>query len=180
MAIKKFKKNNKILDYKVLFKTLSPKDFLKSIFFSINFTKQNCTKHKIDFTYRMQKVNQVFNYFHEDDLYKYFKINHEFHKDKSKLEYVNSLYLLMSDLISQIPSVEFYPLENNLIAKPIYLHQAKYIPQLLNILRDFLDYYDTEDIMKKESLLFFEYKAFLKEIYQKELLPIDISQQSYF
>lgn len=179
MAGKKYKKPHRVLDYKVLFETLSPREFLGDIFFSHHFTVFNCIKHKIDFKYRFKAVNRVFSYFHEDDLYRYFQINHSLHKDKSKYEYINTLCTLMSDLIDQTPSIEFTPLEDQ-AATPTYVYYDKELPKLSNIARDFYGHSEVKLILRKEVLQFKEYKEHLKEIYQRELLPLDITQQSFF
>ena len=172
--------NNKVLDFKHLFETSSKREFLGIIYYAYNMIKHNCSRNKINFKSRLDRLDQVFNYFHEDDLYMFFKINHELHKDKSKFDYIFSIYSLFTDLISQTPEIEFVQLDEELIATPKYIHYGTGLPFLVNLSRDFFIYnLDTLHIFNKEELCFHEYKTFLKEIHQEGLIPLDISSYSF-
>lgn len=180
---KKEKIYRPILDYRHLFETSSPKDFLRNIFFSYNFTRHNSIRYKLDFKSRMNRIIQVFNYFDEDDLYIYFKINHDLHKNKSKYDYLNSLYVLVSELMSQTPKDDFFELDFDLISDPSYIFHfySELDPKIINFARDFLLYgYDYKEVRVLHSLQFQDYRDSIEETYQKELLPIDMSQRSYY
>lgn len=171
----------KFPDLKHLFNTQSPRDFLRTIYYSEHLFKYYCVKNKMNYEVKRKIFNQVFTYFHEDDLYMYFKIHYNLNKDKSKFDYVFSMYTLFSDLINQIPKEDFVPLEEEIPSPPIYVDHAKELPASINFARDFLYYYSkNHDLARKEEKHIYVIGDLIKEIYQKELFPIDISQYSYY
>jgi hypothetical protein len=169
------------LNYKEMFETLPPKQFLGCIFFVPNFARLLSIRMKASYENKVRELSHLFNYFHEDDLYEYFRLNHVLHKDKSKEDYLYQLFILIYDLLKDISLEEFEPLEFEQYANPIYIYNSHYSSELLNITRDVLIYgFYSQEVRKKHTLTYDVFIESLKEIYQEGLLPLDISMQSYF
>lgn len=175
-------RNRKVLDYKNAFETLSPKMFLGIIFFTPRFTQLLCSRWDMDYSNKIRQVSQLFNYYHEDDLYEFFRINHSLHKDKSKDDYLFQLFILIQDLLKDISPDDFVELKGDLIAPPteIYIDSSKHKSYLVNISREFFVYgFYVHELKKRHGYDHPYLMAALKKIYQRELLPIDISLQPY-
>jgi hypothetical protein len=167
-----------IPNYSQLFEKLDRKAFLDHIFINPRFAKTFSFFWKADLDNKTKQLHQTFTYFHEDDLYKYFEINHSFHKDKSKYVYTFALFHLLTDLYQDISVEEFVPLEDVYTSQPILIfnQSSKSIPELVNITRDLL--YIGKSLREVRSEYGYNSKYFkqvLKKIYQEELLPLDIT-----
>jgi hypothetical protein len=179
MAIKK--RNKPIPDYKDLFNHLPRKQFLGSIFLRSSFIIRMATRFNMNPLPLTKNFNQLFNYYHEDDLYQFFKINHSLHKDKSKYDYLFTLYLLIADLYRDIPSDEFVEYKYNIQAKPEYVYYSNTYPELSNIARDFFEYgFHRGEIKERYGVDFITFQKRILGVYQEGLLPLDITLQSYY
>ena len=167
----------KIPNYNQLFEILPKKKFLNSIFISPRFVKTYAFFWSADFNNKIKMLNQVFTYYDEDDLYQYFKINHSLHKDKSKYDYILTLFHLITDL-HKYSSPNVFIDNNNEYCDPIYIYQQSpnVTPEKYNIVRDLIYYgYSAKDVRIKFGYNPKNFKKILKELYQEELLPLDIT-----
>ena len=175
----RFKKSKKSMpDYSKLFETLPKKEFLFKIFFNKRFAEIFSCCWDINLENNIKKINQIFAYFHEDDLYKYFEINHSIHKDKPKLKYLFCLFQLLTDLHDSTSAQDFIELEDIYFSNSIYIYYQypKVIPELGNISRDILYYgYTPRDARDNYGYNSKYFNKVLKKIYQEELLPLDIT-----
>jgi hypothetical protein len=185
MVMKKKKKrlNQSVVHYSDLFEKAKDKDFLDLIF-SSNFIFRYSSHWNMMYGKVAVKLLQVRSYFHDDDLYQYFKINHLLNKDKSKKSYEDSLFKLVTSLSLHVyidDDVNY--LETNVSPEYIYGYElkSKLTPASISFARDYFYYgYDFEDLKAKYGLRYNYLIKKLKEIYQLELLPVDISQASYY
>lgn len=179
---KKAVRKNSNTDYASLFESLSPKQFLAFIFRSPHLARRKAMHWKVEYKKMIMDFIKIYNYFNEDDLYKFFQINHELNRDKNQYEYLKSLFHCTQDLIEQVPYEEFLPLMEPVSKDPIYIYGFdKATPILSNFARDYIYYNrDTQELRKMYSLDATPLYEMIEEIYQEGLLPIDISQRSYY
>lgn len=166
----------KIPDYKSLFEKLPKKIFLAKIFISPRFARTYAFFWRTPIESKIKLLNQVFNYYDEDDLWKYFEINHSLHKDKSKHDYIFTLFHLITDLYKY--SFEENLIENTFCSNPIFIQKEtdKVEPEKYNLIRDLYYYnFSLRDIRIKYGYNSENFKKLLKKIYQEELLPLDIT-----
>lgn len=171
-------KRNSSPNYSLLFQTLSEKEFINYVFhkpfLAIDFSRTWI----FEFEHTIRRLDSIINFFHEDDLYSYFKINHSLNFNLDKDSYRNSIFRVIVDMSSQVLTEESMTLD--LSSSPIKVFGiTNYCNNsAVNFARELFYYdcyvYDLEKIFSKESI-----KKNLKEIHQFELLPIDISQKSY-
>ena len=176
MDITKISRN--VPHYGELFEKLSKRDFLNQIFFNPRFARTYCYFWDIDLDKKVKTLYQIFAYFDEDDLHRYFEINHFFHKDKPKFEYAYTLFHLLTDLSKYISVDEFDTLEDIYPSEPIYIYNQSpnVVPELNNIARDLFYYgYSLRDVRINYGYNPEYFKEVLKELYQEELLPLDIT-----
>jgi hypothetical protein len=168
----------KIPDYNKLFEKLSRKNFLIKIFVSPRFARTYAFFWASAIENKIKMLNQVFTYYNEDDLYKYFEINHLLHKDKSKYDYIFTLFHLITDLHRYSSEDNFSKLEDVYFSDPIYIYRESSAiePEKYNLIRDLVYYGQApRDIRDKFKYNSKNFKKLLKKIYQEELLPLDIT-----
>lgn len=164
--------------YGKLFETLPKRVFLGHIFFNPRFARTYSYFWDINLDNKIKTLSQIFAYFDEDDLYKYFEINHSFHKDKPKFEYAYTLFHLLTDLSKDISTEEFVPLNDVYPCNPIYIfnQSPNVAPEVANMARDILyNGYSIRDVRIMYGYNPEYYKDMLKMVYQEELLPLDIT-----
>lgn len=169
----------KIPDYNKLFEKLSKKNFLIKIFISPRFARTYAFFWASSIESKIKMLNQVFTYYNEDDLYKYLEINHSLHKDKSKYDYIFTLFHLITDLHRYSFDQNFVESQEDIEVKPVYIYKEieKVEPEKYNLIRDL--YYcglSLKDIRIKYGYNPDNFKKLLKKIYQEELLPLDINK----
>jgi hypothetical protein len=169
-----------IPDYAKLFKTLSKKHFLNKIFFSKKFVKNFSSFWKNDLDSKIKKIGQIFDYYHEDDLYEYFKINHSLHKNKPKFEYMFTLFSLLTDLARYMSIDDTTEIKDFYCSEPIYVYNQSpdVTPELSNLIRDFFYCgYSLRDIRIMYGYNPENFKKLLKKVYQEDLTPLDITKE---
>lgn len=173
------KKKKGIPDYAKLFETLSKKDFLNNIFLSPRFIKIFSSFWRNDLDNKTEKISQIFDYYHKDDLYKYFKINHLLHKNKPKLEYIFTLFHLLTDLAKYMSVSDTVKLNDKHFCDPIYIYNQSpnVVPEFNNLIRDFFYCgYSLRDIRIMYGYNPENFKNLLKKVYQEDLTPLDITK----
>lgn len=164
--------------YGELFEKLPKRSFLGHIFINPRFARTFANYWRVNLDSKIDLLHQIFTYFDEDDLYRYFEINHSFHKDKSKYDYAFSLFRLLTDLSQDISTEEFVPLEDIYPADPIFIFNESpdVIPEVANMARDLLYIGEKlKDVRIRYGYNSENFKKMLKAVYQEELLPLDIT-----
>lgn len=168
-----------VAKYKDLINHLPKERYLSKIFFNPKFVLAWSYYLHSPYESCKDRLDVVYSNFSIDDLYIYFKLNHEINKDKEERQYLNSLFELISDLAIGYTNKkdEYYVIENPCLVYGPVTHQKK---SILNIDRDFHYYrYSSYDLKIKYGFNNEDYWRNIKEIYQLDLGPIDISQGSY-
>jgi len=178
-----FKGANLNPDYAKLFEALSPSQFVDLIFLTPILPRYISKRWKISYEKKVKDFYRIFNYHHKDDIYQYLKINHSFNKDKTKRKYVESLIGCIHEILETTPTDFFLPLEDNLLAPPIYVYGHIYSsdvePYSQVFANDVFEGYGIRDLKAKYNFYTHQVKEKLKEIYQQNISPIDISLVSY-
>jgi hypothetical protein len=162
-------------DFKKLYETLSAREFTNYVLLHPYLSRRAASHWKTSYEKKLIDFYKVHDYYHMEDLYKYFEINHELNKDKEVQEYRTALIHLILDLAEQIPKEDFISLEEDLEAGPAYVYgHTTELPFISNIAHDFFYGIDINQLYRMDH-----YLDILKRIYQKGLMPLDISEKSY-
>lgn len=170
-------KNAYVIKYKELFETLPQREYLSRIFFNPKFILYWSFLMRVSYQLTQRKLETVYSNFNENDLYIYLKLNHDLNKDKDERHYMYSIYNVIDSLYTGYEQ----PLEvRNIINQEqclVYGFSNYYKKPLVNAARDFYKYdFSLYDLKMKYGYRSNEYIEKLKEIYQLDLCPIDISQ----
>jgi hypothetical protein len=162
-------------DFKKLYETLSAREFTDYVLLHPYLSRRAASHWKASYEKKLIDFHKVYNYYHSEDLYKYFEINHELNKDKESQSYRTALIHLILDLADQIPKEEFILLEEELETGPVHVYgHTTEAPFISNLAHDFFYGIDLNQFYRMDH-----YHDILKRIYQKGLMPLDISEKSY-
>ena len=162
-------------DLKKMYQTLSAREFINYILLHPYLSKRVASHWKASYEKKLVDSYKIYDYYHIDDLCKYFEINHELNKDKDLQGYRTALIHLVLDLANQIPKENFVALEEEPETGPIYVEgHTTELPFISNIAHDFFYGINLNDIYRNDH-----YQDILKRIYQKGLMPLDISEKTY-
>lgn len=173
-------------DYKELFETSSPEYFLSYIFLTPHFIRAMSIYWDNSYEDKVHKLALLYNYYHDDDLYEFFRVNHILNKDRPKDEYKKQLFALVSELWNDIPkdsSLNFVQLSESLKASPEYLYyfDLDMPPERINIARDFLVLgLSPMEVRKKHSLQHYSFIEAMKEVRQNELVPLSLDEPGLY
>lgn len=165
-------------DYSKLFQTLSKKDFINFIFHTPFVAIHYSRTYVVSYISVMNRIDKIVNFFHEDDLYSYFDINHSLHKHLDKYGYTNAVFRVITDLYSQVLPNEEYVSDLEDREFYIFIEPRHSNNSIVSLWRDLFYYgYSERDLKNFHSKGSVERK--LLEIHQSDFHPIDISQKSY-
>lgn len=168
-----------VAEYKNLINYLPKERYLSKIFFNPKFVLYWSFLTKSAYDTCKARLDAVYSNFDIDDIYTYLKLNHELNKHKEERNYLYSVFELINDLSVGylIQDIEYLPEPKRYFVYGPVMHNKK---NTVNTARDFLyNNYSYGDLRNKYGFNREDYKRKMKEIYQSELLPIDISQRSY-
>lgn len=168
-----------ICDYKQAFNELSPERYVNKIFFNPKFVIHWSVNVDTSVILCRKKLEVIYSNFNVEDIYIYLKLHYQLNNHKNEVEYFYTLVDLINNLsFDYMNDMDFFPVyeKQYLVFGPVVHNKMNTI----SIARDFFYYnYSAPDLKAKHGFNFEDYHRKLKEIYQNELLPIDISLQSY-
>lgn len=166
-------------NYKESINSLPRDRYISRIFFNPKFVMLWSIYNDASLDLCKQKLDVIYSNFNVEDIYIYLRLHYEMHKEKDEIKYFISLI----DLINSLSEGYIDKFNGDfLLEKSYYVFGLTNYDKknTINIARDFFYYnYSSADLRLKYNLNFEDYTRKIKEIYQNELLPIDISLQSY-